>query len=250
MKVQRWQLVLGAALVALTLGWYALRWYAFPGTAMHNEMWRFLIGDMAFLFLQVLLVTFFLDSVMQKREHDEMRQKLNMIVGAFFSQLGTALLGEIARGDEGLGDVRGDLVPSTQWKPSNYAAARAAFSAHDPHIDLGACDLVALRDLLHREKPYLLGLLGNQALLEHETFTDLLWAITHLAEELEVRPGFDTLPAPDRAHLAGDVKRAYTLLGVHWIDYLAHLQSAYPYLFSLAVRTNPLDPSARAEVNA
>ena len=101
---------------------------------------------------------------------------------------------------------------------------------------------------LDREKTYLLSLLGNQALMEHEAFTDLLWAVTHLTEELHARGDFDHLPDPDRAHLVVDVKRAYTLLGVQWLDYLRHLQSQYPFLFSLAVRTNPLDPKASVTV--
>ena len=45
-----------------------------------------------------------------------------------------------------------------------------------------------------------------------------------------------------------DVKRAYTQLGVQWLDYLRHLQTQYPFLFSLAVRTNPLDPHASVTV--
>ncbi|MEI6727941.1 MAG: hypothetical protein WCN81_17205, partial [Actinomycetes bacterium] len=80
-------------------------------------------------------------------------------------------------------------------------------------------------------------------------FTDLLWAVTHVAEELHARGDFEHLPDPDRAHLAVDVKRAYTLLGIQWLDYLRHLQTQYPFLFSLAVRTNPLDPAASAVVS-
>ena len=33
-----------------------------------------------------------------------------------------------------------------------------------------------------------------------------------------------------------------------WIAYMRHLKSDYPYLYSLAVRTNPFDPNASAEV--
>jgi hypothetical protein len=90
----------------------------------------------------------------------------------------------------------------------------------------------------------MISLLANQALLEHETFTDLLWALTHLGEELAARTGLDALPEPDERHLAGDITRAYALLGAEWLSYLEHLQRAYPFLFSLAVRTNPLDPDA------
>jgi hypothetical protein len=30
---------------------------------------------------------------------------------------------------------------------------------------------------------------------------------------------------------------------------MEHLKEQYPYLFSLAMRTNPFDPEARAEIN-
>ena len=33
-----------------------------------------------------------------------------------------------------------------------------------------------------------------------------------------------------------------------WLVYLQHLKREYPYLFSLAVRTNPFDPGASVEV--
>jgi hypothetical protein len=177
-------------------------------------------------------------------------QKLNMVIGAFFSEIGTELLGLLAVTDANAGDLRGQLVPTPRWGAAEYAAARDALTAHETRIDLGACDLAELKAVLVREKPFLLGLLGNQALLEHESFTELLWAVTHLAEELEARATFEDLPLPDRIHLAGDVKRAYTQLGAQWLDYVHHLQLAYPYLFSLAVRTNPLDPDAAVNVTA
>lgn len=249
MKVHRWQIGLALGLMLLTAISYYIRWVLFPGAQLHNEMWRFLVGDMAFMFLQILLVTVFIDGVIQKREKDEMRQKLNMIVGAFFSQTGTRLLGRIAVTDEALAEVRADLVPNSSWKPADYRRAKSDFDAHQARIDIGACDLHELKAMLDADKPYLLNLLGNDALLEHEQFTDLLWAVTHLAEELDARRSLEGLSAPDEAHLEVDTKRVYVLLGKLWLDYLAHLQGAYPHLFSLAARTNPLDPGAHAEID-
>lgn len=250
MKLKRWQLELAVTLLMLTVVLYAVRWWLFPAPEFHNEMWRFLIGDIAFVFLQVLLVTLFVDRVTRQRERDEMRQKLNMIVGAFFSQVGTRLLGSLAASDVRLTEVRDELVPTVAWKPVDYATASTAFASHEAEIDLNACDLAQLRTMLLEHKSYLLGLLGNQSLLEHEQFTDLLWAITHLAEELEARADLSALATPDARHIAIDVKRAYALLGSLYLAYLRHLQAFYPYLFSLAVRTNPLDPDAHVEVHA
>lgn len=62
------------------------------------------------------------------------------------------------------------------------------------------------------ERSFLLGLLTNQNLLEHEEFTDLLWATFHLLEELTYRHDFSRLPKSDLDHLVGDLNRVYALL--------------------------------------
>ena len=48
----------------------------------------------------------------------------------------------------------------------------------------------------------------------------------------------------DYQHLAGDIKRVYGQIVPQWLAYMAHLKRTYPYLFSLAMRTNPFDASA------
>ena len=88
----------------------------------------------------------------------------------------------------------------------------------------------------------------NPNLLEHESFTNLLWAVFHLTEELAYRRTVERLARADAAHIAGDIKRAYELLTLEWLAYMKRLQKDYPYLFSLAVRTNPFDPGASVEV--
>ena len=88
----------------------------------------------------------------------------------------------------------------------------------------------------------------NPNLLEHESFTNLLWSVFHLTEELIHRRNLKDLPESDYQHLAGDIKRVYHLLILEWLDYMKHLKNNYPYLFSLAIRTNPFDDNACVEV--
>jgi hypothetical protein len=40
----------------------------------------------------------------------------------------------------------------------------------------------------------------------------------------------------------------YGLLVIEWLKYMQHLKQQYPYLFSLAMRTNPFDANASAIV--
>jgi len=94
----------------------------------------------------------------------------------------------------------------------------------------------------------LLGLLENPNLLEHESFTNLLWAVFHLTDELAHRSDLVKLPDTDYQHLAGDMKRVYHQLIIQWLNYMKHLKQDYPYLFSLAMRTNPFDINASVVV--
>jgi len=81
------------------------------------------------------------------------------------------------------------------------------------------------------------------------TFTDQLWAVFHLADELQYRSDLVHLPDADYRHLAIDAGRAYSALTSEWLRYMAHLLKRYPYLFSLALRTNPFDVSASPIIN-
>ena len=131
--------------------------------------------------------------------------------------------------------------------------------AHYEHtIDAELMDLEMISSYLRMSCDILVRELENPDLIEHGTFTNLLWAVVHLRDELVARDkvsldlswlkdeNLDDLPESDREHLANDVKRAYSLLTLEWVDYLQHLKSAYPFLFSLALRTNPFseEPSA------
>ncbi len=73
-------------------------------------------------------------------------------------------------------------------------------------------------------------------------------AVFHLADELAHRSDLASLPDADRKHLAGDLDRAYKCVAAEWLLHMMNLKRDYPYLFSLALRTNPFDASARVEV--
>ncbi|MPN25934.1 hypothetical protein SDC9_173355 [bioreactor metagenome] len=85
-------------------------------------------------------------------------------------------------------------------------------------------------------------MLENPNLLEHETFTDMLWAVFHLTDELLARENIESLPESDIKHLENDVKRVFNSILVQWVGYMNHLKSDYPYLFSLELRRNPFSP--------
>jgi len=50
------------------------------------------LGNLAFLPIYVLFVTFMIERILKERDKDVLRQKMNMVIGVFFSEVGTPFL--------------------------------------------------------------------------------------------------------------------------------------------------------------
>lgn len=182
--------------------------------------------------------------MLNRREKRSRLEKLNMVIGVFFSEVGTRLLTIFSGHDPNLNRIRQDLVVTGDWTDREFSAVSERLRRYEYRVEAGRVDLAGLRDLLAAKREFLVSLLANPVMMEHESFTGLLWAIFHLGDELAHRDDLAGLPDSDRAHLGGDINRGYNLLVGHWLDYMAYLKRQYPYLFSLAMRTNPFDQEA------
>ena len=246
-KAPRQRIYLAVFLILLSVFFYTLSYEVF-----HNarDVIFYLFQDMGFVFVQVLLVTLVIEQMLGYREKRSLLRKLNMVIGAFFSEAGTELLRLFSVFDTNADKISRHLVVDKEWSPKHFEAIKKVVEHRDYQIDHHAGDLDALKTLVVGKRQFLLGLLENANLLEHESFTELLWAVFHLAEELSHRKSLHGLHETDYQHLAGDIKRAYKLLVREWLNHMEHLKNNYPYLFSLAMRTNPFDPNASVEVKA
>jgi hypothetical protein len=241
MRKHRWLILFGLALVAISVVVYLIDYAIFRDG---RHLFMFMLHDLAFVPIEVLFVTLIIHRLLQNHEKLAMLGKMNMAVGAFYTEVGTQLLRLFARLEQVGSGGRDELRMDAGWPPDRFDELAGKLAAETFQPRISPEDLSGMRDLLVKKKSFLLGLLQNPNLLEHESFTDLLWSVLHLAEELESRESFTGLPASDLQHLAGDVRRARSILLVEWIRYMKHLRTQYPYLFSLAVRRNPFDAAA------
>jgi hypothetical protein len=206
------------------------------------------LGNLAFLPIYVLFVTLVIERILREREKLGIRQKLNMVIGVFFSEVGTILLRDFTVLLEKRDELASHLRVGPEWTKRDFRRAGRFLGHYDFQVDCFLCDLSSLKDFLVDRRNFMLRLLENPNLLEHDDFTDMLWAVFHLTEELVGRQRLEGLPELDLEHLAGDVRRVFFTLTRQWVFYMQHLKDDYPYLFSLAVRTNPMNPEARVEV--
>ncbi len=239
MKRLRFEHVLIIVLVFLSVLFYALQEVIF-----HNpeESSYLFFQDLAFLPIDIVLVTFVLERVLRSREKRERLEQINILISAFFTETGTAVLETLRPCMDGPKPEK--LHMNAKWTDKMFIAAAKDVRAGAYRAHPDAATIAKLKDLLPQKKAAILTMFANPNLLEHDTFTDMLWALYHLIDELESRPDVSELPASDVSHLGGDMARAWGLLVGEWIGYMKHLKNRYPYLWSLAVRKNPFTHSS------
>ena len=185
---------------------------------------------------------------LSRREREARIQKLNLIIGVFFSEMGIDLLARFRAVSKDKEELLRALQVDHHWSPKEFQFAHHLVDDADLNVEISKEDWPEWRRFLKGKGDFLLRLLENPSLLEHEAFSDLLRSIFHLREELVQRKHLENLRPSDAAHLKGDAKRAYGLLIHQWLDYMNHLAADYPYLFSLATRRNPFQEYQAIEV--
>lgn len=185
------------------------------------------------------ILTNIAERLLHRRQRDMHRQHLNMLIGVFFTEVGNELLRILTSFDPNIVGLRKNFTMAAKWTEKEFIHLRKSLHDYEHDVDPARLDLDVLYRFLKEKGDLLIHQLENADLIENETFTELLWAVVHLRDELAARSTLVRLPESDIDHLANDVKRAYGLLTRQWLEYMVHLKNRYPFLFSLAVRTNP-----------
>jgi voltage-gated potassium channel len=176
-----------------------------------------------------------------RREQQSRQNRVSALVGLFYSEVGNVLIRELVAADPGLEQFRKEVRIRAEWTERDFADLRVRVQRHQYAISYDPAAFERLRETLRTNTDLLLRLYENPTLTDEESFTELLRATLHLREELALRETLSDLPGTDTAHLAFDAQRVYAPLAQQWLEYVVLLRKVRPYLYSLAVRTNPFD---------
>lgn len=245
MNDRKWLISFASVLILASVLLYLAHYIIFDDL---HHIGVFGLHELAFLPIEVLLVTLVIHRMLDTREKKRRLEKMNMVIGTFFSVAGTNLLRCFSIHNPQIKAIRQDLSITSDWTAQRFDSVEDEIKKYKFEIDISSIDIEKLKKFLLEKEEFFIRLLENPVLLEHEEFTELLRATFHLTEELHNRKDLSLCPDTDKNHLAGDINRVYSLLAEEWIEYMKHLKTSYPYLFSLALRTNPFDENADATV--
>ena len=235
----KWTLLLALGLLSTSFFIYNIHYQVFGDLKFLTKGW---LASLAFVPIQGLVVTLIIAEIMVIMSRGARMQKMNMVIGVFFSELGTELLRTLYVNDPHAMDLRETFESAGDLNAKEVVSLAKKLEEYPFRIDLEKQDLGELRQLLTGKRDFMVRLLENPTLLENENFTNLLWAIFHLTEELDARTDLFQIPESDFEHLKGDISRSYGHLFREWLMYMRHLHDHYPFLYSFAMRTSPIEP--------
>jgi hypothetical protein len=246
MKKTKSSLRIVLLLAAVSLMIYAVQILVFGSP--HDTLF-YALQDIAFLPLQIAIVTVVLGRYLKSREKEERLAKINIVINVFFSDAGTDLLMSLLSFSNIRKDISLKLNVKADWTDNLFLETVEYYKNLDFQIKCGAEQLKTLKLQMKSKRDFLIQMIENPNLLEHETFTDMLLAVFHLAEELTARKDFADGNTSDMKHLSLDIQRAFQTLLIQWVEYMRHLRLEYPYLYSLEVRKNLFLKEGSIEVN-
>ncbi len=239
-KKLNWKIIVGVIMIVLSFVFYFLHYIIFKDA---HHIFIYLLGDIAFVFIEVLMVTLIIHQLLNEWEKKSHLKKLNMVIEVFFSEFGKHLLVYLSNFDSNLNKVKNNIIDKDGSCDLNFKSAFNSIKTYKADIEINKINLSELSKFLKNKREFLVNLLQNPNLLEHQTFTETLMAIFHIAEELVARD-LNNLSKEDIEHTKQDIERAYNQLIYQWLSYMQYTKKHYPYFFLYAMRTNPFDEHA------
>lgn len=239
-------IVIGTGLVLLSLALHYGHYLMF-NDAHHTLI--FLFADIAFIPMEVFFTTLIIDRLLEKREKEHFLEKLNMIVGLFYTEIGTKMLSEFVKGDSRINDLRACSIVGEKWDDSTYKSLQERIKLFDFKVNLDKVNLEELSKELDGSRDLLITLLTNENLHDNETFTKMLMSLMHLKEEIKTRC-CENIEEYEKKHIEKDMANAYEYLTLEWCHYMNYLSKNYPSLFCKALIDNPFDGRDKREKDA
>ncbi|MDD5922790.1 MAG: hypothetical protein PUC44_06395 [Eubacteriales bacterium] len=213
-------------LAAVSAGIYALQILFFhdPGTTFF-----YIFQDLAFIPISIAITTVVVGSIMDERSKRDSRAKTRMLMGTFFSGIGAKLMVVLLRAADHTIAAKDAMASCYSRVPEEERIERIRQTDFNITLDQETYDQT--RELLEGWETELMILSSNPLLLEHETFTELLFGLFQLMDEFRLRGNYENLNEDAVSHMGEDFSRVLRLLLLCAFENRKYTQENFPVFY-------------------
>lgn len=220
-------------LFGLSASIYFLQLYLFKDPATTGF---YLLQDLAFLPTTIAVATIVVGKIMEYHEKQNRISKTRMLASSFFSDNGFKLLKILLSFTTVSPEIKDILKINPNWTSKQFATAANKAKTYSFPIHFSTEQLENLKNIFAEKRMALLIIMSNPLLFDHEDFTDMLWAILHLSDELTIRENLTSIPKEELYHLNDDIERVIQGLLANWFMHISYIKDEYPHLYLLALK--------------
>ena len=128
----RWKAIAGIGLVTLTLLLMTVHYLLFQDS---RYLFTYLLADLAFIPIEVLIVTLVIDQMLESRERQQRLEKMNMVIGISSPGSGPRCSPCSPRADPCPGPLQSQMVAGTDWTSDRFREAHEGLTSWKCRID-------------------------------------------------------------------------------------------------------------------
>lgn len=178
----------------------------------------FFVHDIAFLPLEVILVSLGFDKMIERTNEAETKSRLSIIETLFFNQSGDQMLRYLIRFDPNSAQLKEALCVTESWRSSDFAMAARKLDAYPFSLELEQIDFFGMHYHLNERVDFYRNILENPATTQSDEFTAMVMNIYLLWEELDCRTDLYNLSSEERNYLGELLLLIYRELVEYWLD--------------------------------
>jgi len=161
----KWSLLLALGLLTTSMVIYTLHYLIFGDLEFIT---RGGFASLAFVPIQGLVVTLIIAELMVIMSRGARMQKMNMVIGVFFSELGTELLRTLYIGDPEAMTLRETFESAGDLNAREVVSLLKRIDSYPFRVNIDRAALGDLRRMLTARRDFMVRLLENPSLLENE----------------------------------------------------------------------------------
>jgi len=224
-----WLIFFGVLLLTTSATVYLFHYMIFRDA---HHIFLYLIGDIGFVPLEVILITMVFHKFLLRKEKHVKFEKLNAVVGVFFTRVGNDLIQFLSQYDLQYEETKKFIDVHNDWTTSDFDKKIKEFRTYKANIDTDQIPLSVLQRIIKKEESLILQVFGNTDMLDSYSLAYLFHTMFHLIDNLDhsTKNGRTSLHKLDI-----NVEKLYTFLIYRWLHYTKHISEFYPHHYPTLV---------------